>query len=164
MISRRGKFLIALGFAIFPTGAWAQPASSNLSVTATVTANCTVSTSAVAFGNVDPLGGDVDATGGLSVTCSNGTAWAASAGSGGGSGATLAVRRMTFGANTLQYALYTNAGRTTLWGDGSASTATITGTGTGTAQSSTVYGRVPSGQVTAPPGGYADTVAVTVSY
>lgn len=163
-MNRHTKYLIALGFVLFPTSAWAQTASSNLSVTATVTANCSVSTSAVAFGNVNPQGANVDATGGLTVTCSNGTAWAASAGVGSGAGATLAVRRMTAGADTLNYALYTDSNRTNLWGDGTASTVTITGTGNGSAQNSVIYGRVPTGQVTVPPGSYADTVAITVSY
>ncbi len=71
---------------------------------------------------------------------------------------------MTSGANLLNYALYTNSGRTTLWGDGAADGAAFSGTGDGTAQASTIYGRVPSGQTSVPIGSYADTVAVTLTY
>ena len=147
------------------TPASAATTSTTLNVSATVTANCTVSSSAVAFGNVNPLSGsDVDASGGITVTCTNGTAWVASAGLGAGAGATFASRKMTAGANLLNYSLYTDAGRTSVWGDGTGSTATFSNTGSGLAQAVTVYGRVPSGQTTVPPGSYADTVSVTVTY
>jgi len=148
-----------------PTAAIAGTASSTMSVTATVTANCTVSTTALAFGSVNTISGsNVDSTGTLSITCTNGTAWAASAGIGSGSGASFANRKMTSGANLLNYNIYTTAGRTVVWGDGTSSTATIGGTGTGNAQGVTVYGRVGSGQTSVPAGAYADTVAVTVTY
>ncbi len=159
-----GTALVA-AMTCLPASALAATVSANLNTSATVTANCTVSTSALAFGNVDTISGsNVDGTGGLSVTCTNGTSWAASAGVGAGSGASFASRRMTGGANLLNYNLYTSSGYTTVWGDGTGSTATIGGTGTGSAQAVTVYGRVGSGQTTVPSGAYADTVAVTVTY
>lgn len=164
--SKKMAAALAVGSALLAAGAaHAATATTNLSVTATVTANCTVSSSAVAFGSVNPISGsNVDGTGSITVTCTNGTAWAASAGAGGGTGATLASRKMMSSANPLNYSLYTDSGRTTTWGDGTASTATITNNGTGSSQAVTIYGRVPSGQVTAPPGSYTDTVAVTVTY
>jgi len=159
------RLLAATAALACSSAAWAGSATSTLSVTATVTGNCTVSTSPVAFGSVNPLSGaNVDATGGITVTCTNSTPWAAAAGVGSGTGATFASRVMTASTNTLNYSLYTNSGRTTVWGDGSGTTATIAGTGTGSAQAITIYGRVPSGQITAPPGSYSDTVTVTVSY
>ena len=113
--------------------------------------------------NVNTISPNVDGTG-ATVTCTNGTAWAASAGAGSGTGATLAARKMTAGANLLGYNLYTSSAYTTVWGDGTGSTATIGGTGSGSAQSVTVYGRVAAGQTTVPAGSYADTVAVTITY
>lgn len=161
MAVRAGVLLAALA----PAPAFAATASSTLNVDATVTANCTVSTSALSFGNVDPLGGsDVDASGGITVTCTNGTDWSAAAGIGSGSGASYAARRMSAGADLLAYNIYTDAGRTSVWGDGTGATDTIDSTGTGAVQNVTVYGRVPSGQTSVPPGGYSDTVAVTVTY
>jgi spore coat protein U-like protein len=156
----------ALTAALAASPALAQTATGNLAVSATVTDNCTVTTSPVAFGNVDATSGAAtDATGGIAVTCTNGTTWSAAADAGAGSGATLASRKMTNGANLLNYALYTDSARTTLWGDGAGGTTeTIDGTGTGAAQAVTVYARVPGSQSSAPSGSYSDTVVVTVTY
>ena len=162
-ISGLGAGLLVATIAATP--AFAATTSTTLNVSATVTANCTVSSSALAIGNVNPISGsDVDATGGISVTCTNGTGWTATAGVGSGSGASYAARRMTAGSDLLSYNIYTDAARTNVWGDGTGGTATIADSGTGVAQNVTVFGRVPSGQTSVPPGGYADTVAVTVTY
>ena len=148
----------------------AQPAlaaedTATLGVSATVTSNCVVSTTALSFGNVDvTAAADVDGTGGISVTCTSGTSWTATAGVGGGTGATFASRKMANGVNLLNYALYTDTERTTVWGDGATGTGSITGTGSGSAQASTIYGRVPQGQTSLPAGSYSDTVTVTVTY
>ena len=148
-----------------PTAAQAQTAGADLTVEATVTSNCTVSTSALDFGSVNTLSGaDVDGTGGVTVTCTNGTDWSAAANAGTGAGATLLNRRMTSGGNLLSYSLFTNAARTSVWGDGTGTTATVDNTGTGAAQNFTVYGRVAAGQTGVPAGDYEDTVAVTISY
>lgn len=164
-LTRPGIILAAAGTAIFSSPASAGTRSSTLSVDATVTANCTISTSPLNFGSVDTLSGSpVDGTGGITVTCTNGTVWSAAADAGSGSGATFASRRLTQGADTLSYNLYTNAGRTSIWGDGTGSTVTIGNTGTGAAQTVTVYGRIPGSQSSAPAGSYADTVSVTVTY
>jgi spore coat protein U-like protein len=58
--------------------------------------------------------------------------------------------------------LYSNAGRTTVWGN-TVGTDTVAGTGTGATQSLTVYGRVPV-QSTPGAGTYTDTVITTVTY
>jgi spore coat protein U-like protein len=69
---------------------------------------------------------------------------------------------MTSGANTVNYTLYSNSGRTTVWGN-TVGTDTQAATGNGSAQSYTVYGRVPS-QAAPAPGTYSDTITVTVTY
>lgn len=143
----------------------AATATSSLGVSATVATSCVVSTTPLAFSTVDVTSGaPADGTGSISVTCTNGAVWSASAGVGNGTGATLASRKMASGANLLSYGLYTDSGRSLIWGDGAASTATIDDTGTGSAQAKTIYGRVPSGQAATLAGSYADTVAVTVTY
>ena len=163
--ARAAAILAAPVVLCLPTAALADTASSTMNVSATVTANCTVSTSPVAFGTVNPISGsNVDASGGITVTCTNGTDWDASAGVGAGSGASYAARRMTAGTDLLNYNLYTNAARTTVWGDGSGTTALVSNSGTGVAQNVTIYGRVGSGQTSVPPGSYSDTVSVTVTY
>ena len=162
----RAGALLALGaIGSGATPALAQTASSSLEVSATVTANCTVTTSPIAFGAVNTLStANVDGTGGVTVTCTNGTAWAAAAGAGTASGASVTDRRMSSGANLLSYNLFTDSSRSTIWGDGTGSTSTIGTTGTGTAQNFTIYGRIAAGQTSLPAGTYADTVTVTVTY
>ena len=64
----------------------------------------------------------------------------------------------------LNYILYTNSGRTIVWGSGAGGTGSLTGTGNGASQAVTIYGRVTAGQASAPAGSYADTVTVTITY
>jgi len=164
---KRSAFILAGSAAVSlgaPTGALAGTQSTNMGVSATVTANCTISTTPVAFGSVDTLAGNHDATGSVSISCTNGAPWSATANAGAGSGATLPVRRMTSGANTLAYSLYIDSSHASIWGSGSGGTSAVTGTGSGSAQSFTIYGRVPSGQSSVPAGTYTDTVSVTVTY
>jgi spore coat protein U-like protein len=151
--------------AVFSQPAFAQTAGANLGSSAEVTANCAVSSTPIDFGSVDvTTGAAVVGTGGISVVCTNGTPWSASADAGTGGAATLAVRQMSDGANTLDYVLYTEPTRTTIWGDGVTTTATIDDTGTGVAQDKTIYGRISAAQTGTVAGSYADTVAVTVTY
>lgn len=160
-----GTMLIALVSVCGATSASAGTAVTTLNVSATVTANCTVTSSPLAFPNVNTLSGaNVDGTGGLSISCTNGTPWSASSGVGAGTGASYGSRRMTAGANQLSYNLYTDAARSTVWGDDSGTTDLIGGTGTGLAQAVTIYGRVGLGQTSVPAGNYTDTVSVTVTY
>jgi spore coat protein U-like protein len=165
-IVRRGAVAAALTVASAAAPAFATNATSSLDVSASVTANCTVSTAAVAFGDVDVTSGQaVQGTGSVSVTCTNGTPWTAVADAGAGTGADLSTRKMASGANLLNYSLFTDSARTQVWGDGvSGATATLSDTGTGTAQTKTVYGVIPAGQTGIPAGDYADTVQVTVAY
>ena len=150
---------------LLATPASAGTQSTGLGVSANVTANCTVAANPVDFGDIDTLDSTaVLGSGSVDVTCTNGAGWTATADIGGGSGASFATRRMTFSGNTLNYTLYRDAGRTQIWGDGTNSTFSITGTGSGSQQSFNVYGRLPGGQSSAPPGLYADTVNVTITY
>ena len=167
--SIRIKTAIAAGVgtaaALFATPAVAGSQNANLGVSATVNANCTISTTALAFGSIDTLSASaVNGTGGVAIACTNGSTWTATADVGAGAGATFAARRMTSGANTLAYSLFTDAGRTTVWGNGTGSTGVITSTGTGSTQNITIYGQIPGSQTGVPAGNYADTVAVTVTY
>ena len=85
----------------------------------------------------------------------------ASAGNSNSNGTT---RRMLKSAGQyLTYALYSNAGRTTAWGDGTTYGAQVSGTGSGSNQSLTVYGRVTASQRPTP-GSFTDTVVITMTY
>ena len=142
----------------------ADTTTSNLGVTATILPRCLVSLGPVAFGAFNLEGEAVDAAGGLSVTCTKGTGWTASADRGTGQGASLLSRRMSSVGGHLTYGLYLDSARTRVWGDGSGSTATFAQTGSGAPQSFPIYGRIASGQKDALAGDYADLVVVTVTY
>lgn len=119
--------------------------------------------SALAFGLYDPLSGSPDdASTTLLVHCTNGTPYLLSLDAGLGAGATVAVRKMTFGGDTINYSLYRDAARTQVWGE-TPSVDTVAGTGNGLVQSLTVYGRGFGGQ-NAAIGAYTDTVTVTVGW
>ena len=70
---------------------------------------------------------------------------------------------MSSGPNTVGYTMYTDAGRTTIWGDGSSGNSVNSLTGTGSAQAIPVYGRIPMGQTPAM-GIYNDTILVTLTF
>ena len=134
-----------------------------MAVQMTITATCIVnSASTLDFGSQGVLSANVDQTSTIQVTCTNTTPYNIGLNAGTGTGATVATRKMTSGANTVNYTLYSNSGRTTVWGN-TVSTDTVAGTGNGSTQSYTVYGRVPA-QTSPVPGTYADTITVTVTY
>jgi spore coat protein U domain-containing protein, fimbrial subunit CupE1/2/3/6 len=151
-------FLVASGDA-----GYAATATTTMTVQVTITASCTInSASTLNFGTQGVLATNVDQTSTLQVTCTNTTPYNIGLNAGTGSGATVATRKLTSGANTVNYTLYSNSGRTTVWGN-TVSTDTVAGTGNGSAQSYTVYGRIPA-QTTPAPGSYTDTITVTVTY
>jgi spore coat protein U-like protein len=148
---------------------YATTATSNLSVTATVAANCSISAGTLAFGSYDPVVTNASAalngSGTVNVTCTNGTSATITLGQGsnpaGGSTDAAPARQMANGANRLSYDLYSDAARTTVWGN-TAGTG-LGHTGTGAAVALTVYGSVPGGQ-NKPAGSYSDTVVATVTF
>jgi len=142
---------------------YAATATTTMTVQMTITATCLVnSASTLNFGTQGVLSTNVDQTSTLQVTCTNTTPYNIGLNAGTGTGATVAARKMTSGANTVNYTLYSNSGRTTLWGN-TVGTDTVAATGNGAAQSYTVYGRVPP-QAAPAPGTYTDTITVTVTY
>lgn len=149
--------------------AGAATTTAALTVSVTVAPTCTVATNPLLFGTYYPGNGPLNADTTLLVRCSHGAAFtvAMDAGAGGGS---LAQRLMAQGTARLQYNLYTNAMRTTVWGDGSVSSAVVAGLGKGLASgqaiAETVYGVLPDSAANQqlPPGLYTDTVLVTISY
>lgn len=144
----------------------AATATGVMTVTATVAASCIVDTATLAFGTTTSaaiLAGNTDALGTVLVTCTNGSAYVIALDSGAGAGATLASRKMTAGQDLLNYTVFADAARTTVWGDGTSSSLTVAGTGTGLAQSISAYGRIFADQ-NAPAANYTDVIAVSVSY
>jgi spore coat protein U domain-containing protein, fimbrial subunit CupE1/2/3/6 len=157
--------VVTLVVGAMPVARAATTDTTTFSVTASIVADCNLSATDMAFGDYDASSGSpLDASSTVSVYCTSGTAYdvALNVGTGGGS---FVNRTMLNGGNSLAFNLYTNAERTTVWGDGTASTNTASGTGVGllTAVSHTVYGRIAIGQDQAP-GSYASVVTVTVTY
>lgn len=141
----------------------AATATDTFTVSATVGDACVISAADLAFGTIDVTNGqNEDASSDLTVTCTSGAAYQIGL-SAGGSG-DVSSRTMSDGdTGTLNYALYTDAGRTTNWGD-TVDVDTVSDTGSGSAQTHTVYGRIPSGQTTVASGAYTDTITATVTY
>lgn len=140
----------------------ADTADTTFQVSASVGDVCMVSAANLSFGAYDPLAADLTATTTIDVTCTASTTYDIGLNLGTGAGATLALRRMSNGGNTLNYVLYQNPGLTTLWGE-TVATNTLAGVGDGTEQSITVYGVIPAGQMVTP-AIYSDTITVTVTY
>jgi spore coat protein U-like protein len=145
-------------------------ATSTFTVSANVLKNCLVSSANLAFGDYTPNTGAKTGSSSITVRCTKTTPYAVSLNAGTTTGGTLGQRLLANGANTLEYNLYTTAGLTTIFGDGTGGTATISGTGNGvsapSAQTVTVHGQLPDSTANqdATPGSYADTITVTVTY
>jgi spore coat protein U-like protein len=137
----------------------ALPQTADLNVTATVVTNCTISTTAVAFGNYDGVSTNastaLDGQGKVTVKCTSGAAVNVALGQGANFAA--ASRRMKNGTSFLTYKLFTDGTRATEW-EGAT---TVPHTGTGAAVDLDVFGSVDAGQVV-PAGAYADLVVATV--
>lgn len=142
--------------------------SSNLDVSTTVVASCTIGTTALAFGEYDPINPDaLDGTGTVTVTCTQdapvGITLGQGANAGGGSTDAAPLRQLIdSNTNLLTYSLFSNTERTTEWTNDAAGN--VATTGTGVAEDHTVFGRIAGSQVTAPAGAYNDTVVATVTF
>lgn len=137
--------------------------STTFGVQVTVSSSCIInSTSTMDFATVGVLTLNQDSTSSIAVQCTNSTPYDIGLNEGTGSGATVAVRKMTSGSNTINYSLYTDSARTSVWGNSIGSN-TQHAVGNGAAQNYTVFGRVPV-QAMPAPGAYTDTITVTVTY
>jgi spore coat protein U-like protein len=155
-----------IAFGAYSSTAKAASATANLGVSATVTNNCTISTTALAFGSYDPVGanasGNLDGTGTVVVACTKGAT--ATVGLGLGGNASGSTRRMgDGGTNYLTYELYQDSGRTTIWSDSGAGLLSPAAAPSKAPRNFTVYGRV-TGNQDVPAGNYSDTVVATVNF
>lgn len=155
--------VVAAGLLAAATGASATTVTDTFGVTITIESDCQITaTNILDFGTKGVLTAAVETTSTLDVVCTPSTAYDIGLNAGGGSGATTATRKMTGGAATIDYQMFSDAARTTNWGD-TVATDTVSSTGTGSTQSFTIYGRVPA-QTTPATGTYTDTVTVTVTF
>ena len=137
-----------------------------ITVTAVVSAECTVSTTSVNFGAYDPVSANAatprDATGTVNVYCTTGTLVNVSLDL--GTHLTGSTRRMLSGvANFLTYEIYRDAARSSIWNTVNMDSGTSTSKTVAINGGFIAYGRIPAGQdVTM--GSYSDTLLVTVNY
>jgi spore coat protein U-like protein len=162
--------LATAGWLDAPTAEASGSTPANLLCSASVSANCTISTSPVAFGSYDPISANASAalttTGGVSVTCTTGASPIITLGQGitpaSGSVDGAPLRQMLdASSDVLAYNLYEGSDHLTVWGNTSGTGQA--GTADGTLHSLTVYGSIPGGQ-NVPVGTYGDTVVATVSF
>lgn len=149
---------------IVPPGTYTDTmttATTTFSVTAVITATCSISATNLAFGTYTRA--LVKSTSTISVNCTNLTSYNVGLNAGVATGATVTNRNMTGpGSALLKYQLFSNSGYTTNWGN-TVGTDTLAGTGNGANQSLTVYGQIPASEFTAQ-GSYTDTITVTLTY
>jgi spore coat protein U-like protein len=172
--SRRVAYAAAaltLAVGLTATYAFASGSSTgNLSVSATVASTCTISqTSALTFSGYDRANNsDTTGTGSMTIACTNGGApTSVSFGVGGNTGAACDTasggsnannRCMSDGTDTLAYNIYSDSGRTTLFGLTGTSTTSETSTG-----AFTIFGKIFHGQAVGT-GSYTDSLVATVNY
>ncbi|MDD5633165.1 MAG: spore coat U domain-containing protein [Methylococcales bacterium] len=138
-------------------------------------ASCSVSSSGVSFGVYNVFNSaDNDSAGTVHVECTGllsiGVTYEIELNVGIGSGSSFSSRVMTSTTNSghhLNYNLYTNSSRTSVWGDGSAGTATVSGgflVGIGSqSRDHDIFGRIPARQ-NAYVGSYSDTITMTINF
>ncbi len=155
---------IAVGLALMGGVASAATTQSTFGVDVTIQAQCLInSASTLSFGGSQGvLIANVDQTSTIVVQCTDTTTYDIGLNAGTGSGASVATRKLTGGGATINYRLYSDSGRSTVWGN-TVSTDTVSATGNGAAQTYTVYGRIPA-QTTPAPNTYSDTITITVTY
>jgi spore coat protein U-like protein len=142
---------------ILLTGVNAMAATDTNALTSTVSVAAICSISSVTnldFGTYDTTSGvnDDDGNGDVSFSCTKGTAYDVYI---------TGARTMTDGTDTLNFEMYTDAGRTGAWASASPGT---TGTAAdNTAITENVYGRIASGQ-DVQVGTYNGSVTMTVEY
>ena len=154
-----------LAFAIVPcTALYAQQnAQTTFRVSARVQAVCDITASDLSFGNYTAQSGTpLLGTTQLLATCTPNTTYNVGLNEGTSPGATVNQRRMVSGANSLNYQLYSDASRSTIWGN-TPGTDTVAGVGTGVAVQHVVYGTVPAAQVV-PAAEYSDVITVRIYY
>src|SRR5712691_12114658 len=117
----RKKFTLGLAGGIVLLGAaavHAATATSNFTVRIVINAQCLVaSASTLDFGTTGVLSTNVDQTSTIQVQCTNTTPYNIGLDAGTGTGATVSVRKLINGGNTINYSLYTDAGHTSVWGN-----------------------------------------------
>jgi spore coat protein U-like protein len=169
-------FAVAV-FTLVSGSAFSAANSANVTVSASVSANCTISTTALAFGAYDPVVTNVTSavtgSGSVTVACTKGaTSLTIGMDNGLPANASGSQRRMASGAERLQYNLFqppdntpgTACPGTTAWGSTiGTNTLALATAPDKNARTYNVCGTIPGGQDVGT-GSYADTVSATITF
>ena len=131
-----------------------------------ISAACIISTTPVNFGSYDVFSASpTDSTGLITITCNETPAPTAPVSIGpspNSGGFNPRKMKLTSGTDLLNYNLYTDTTRTSIWGDGTSGTVRVSRTfQKNKPQNLTVYGRIPPGQDVRA-GTYTDILTVTL--
>jgi len=131
--------------------------------------HCTVSTTPVSFGGYDVFSSTpMDTTGTIALYCNNPEKKpmpvTVSISSGGSGSFNPRQMRLAGGTDRMNYYLFIDPSRTTIWGDGSGGTSIFTSIILKTTPlNATIYGRIPARQ-NLRAGAYGDNLVVTVNW
>lgn len=141
-------------------------AAGALSAAATAEAACTISTTAVNFGGYNVFSASPDdATGQVTYRCTNPRPPLVTIQLDKGGAPTFNPRQMRMGSEVLNYNLYLDSTRSTIWGDSTGGSQTYTRSNPPTNQNInvSVFGRIPAGQDVSA-GSYSATVTATIFF
>ena len=141
-------------------------AAGALGAAATAEAACTISTTAVNFGTYNVFSASPDnATGQVTYRCTAPRPPLVTIQLDKGGAPTFNPRQMRMGSEILNYNLYRDAARTTIWGDGTGGSQTYTRSNPPVNQNINVnvFGRIPAGQDVSA-GSYSATVTATIFF
>lgn len=154
---------VGLGAALFSLSpARAATTTTTFIVTASVATTCAVAANTnLNFGPYSGL--QLDGTATLTATCSTGVPYDVGLNQGVFASATTSTRKMT-GPDVagLSYSLFSDSSRSINWGN-TVGVDTVHNTGSGAGQTLTVFGRIPPAAFVSP-GGYSDTITVTLTF
>src|SRR6516165_1746097 len=128
-------------------------------------ATCSLTSTTILFGSYDIFNSaPLDTLGQIIFRCGNNDHNVSISLDKGGA-PTFDPRRMLNGASTLNYNLYLDAARTTIWGDGTGGTQNFFVRNPTNNQDVSIplYGRIPAGQSTSA-GNYSNTLTVTINF
>ena len=154
-MKRFTRIAMVLALVGFVGIAVADTDTDTLNVSATVLGKARIITVGdIDFGDYDPTDtANTDATGSVTVRATKGLAYKIYVG---------ADRSMTDGTDTLNYELYSDAGRTSAWGSTNPTAESYTST-SNAPSAKTIYGRISALQ-DVQAGNYADTVTITLEW
>ncbi|HEY8322404.1 MAG TPA: spore coat U domain-containing protein [Candidatus Baltobacteraceae bacterium] len=153
---------------VVPNAVSAGSSTGTLTVTASVAQNCIVSSPTLAFGAYDPVVANLSANDDQSttivLTCTKGAS-GITLGFGNSAnapaGCTAPQRCLVSSGHYMNYQLYSDSGRSSVWTTAIAET--VSG-GVTTPTNVTIYGRIPSGQDASIGAAYTDSVTATVNF